>query len=50
MFKDLFDFAYFPKYDDALEHLANNFAEKENWDYQHTTTLHKKPILRNYLN
>ncbi len=50
MFKQLFDFAYFPQYDDALDYLANNLAEKENWDYQHSHTSQKKPILRSYLN
>ncbi|HEY9810855.1 MAG TPA: DUF3825 domain-containing protein [Halomicronema sp.] len=50
MFKDLFDFAYFPGYDAAIDYLAENLAQKEKWDYQHTPTSQKKPILRSYLN
>jgi len=50
MSKQLFDFAYFPRYDDVIDRLAGNLAQKENWDYQHTPTSQNKPILRNYLN
>ncbi|BBD55250.1 DUF3825 domain-containing protein [Planktothrix agardhii] len=48
--KQLFDFAYFPEYDNVIYYLAENLAQKENWDCQHTSTLQNKPILRNYLN
>jgi hypothetical protein len=44
----LFDLAFFPALNDKLDDLAN-LAEQEDWNYQHTTTTHHKPILYNYL-
>jgi len=42
-------FAWFPgELDDILNNLAN-LAEKEDWDYRYTETIHNKPILYNYL-
>lgn len=44
----LFDLAYFPSLDDKLDDLSG-LAETENWDYQHSSTSHNKPVLYNYL-
>lgn len=44
----LFDLAYFPSMNDKLDTLAK-LAEEEDWEYQHTTVEHYKPILYNYL-
>ena len=46
----LFQFAYFPNYERDLEYLAQELAQKENWDYQHPPRTQNKPILKNYLN
>ncbi|NCU32110.1 MAG: DUF3825 domain-containing protein [Candidatus Moranbacteria bacterium] len=45
---ELFDFAYFPKYDDSISFLAEKLAEKEQWDFAEASTGHF-PILKNYL-
>ena len=29
----LFRFAYFPKYDTTIKYLAENLADKEDWDF-----------------
>ena len=48
-FPQLFrDFAFMPKFDDNIDELAV-LAETENWDYQHTASPHRHPVLRNYL-
>lgn len=43
---ELFDFAFFPKYDSVIQHLAENLADKEEWNYPGS---HNFPILKNYL-
>lgn len=45
---DSTEFAVFPKYMEQVEALAK-LAEPENWDYKHSKTVAKFPILRNYL-
>ena len=44
----LFKFAYFPKYDDCVKHLAEILADKEPWDFSDTSEK-KYAILKNYL-
>lgn len=34
----IFKFAYFPKYDDAIKHLAEKLADKEEWDFSDVQT------------
>lgn len=50
--RDLFDFAYFPKFDHNIEKLAE-LAQDEDWEYKNTSSSQnqnqKKPILRSYL-
>lgn len=44
----LFDFAFFPNYNASIEYLANNLADKEDWEFSDA----KEPkfsILKNYL-
>ena len=44
----ILDFAYFPTYDKSIEFLANNLADKEEWEF----TDAKRPkysILKNYI-
>jgi hypothetical protein len=48
MLQELFAFAYIPKYEDAIKYLAENLAEKEQWDFGNPATK-KYPILKNYL-
>jgi Domain of unknown function (DUF3825) len=44
----LFKFAYFIKYDESIEYLAENLASPEQWNY--SSTSHKNyPILKSYL-
>jgi hypothetical protein len=45
---DLFSFAYFPYYNDAIKHLAENLAEQEEWDFSNSTK-NTYPILKNFL-
>lgn len=44
----LFRFAFFPKYEENIKHLAENLADKEPWDFSDTTEK-KYAILKNYL-
>lgn len=44
----LFEWAYFPEYDNKLEELAN-LAMDENWNYKHMKSDRPLPILSNYL-
>lgn len=44
----LFAFAYFPKYDNAIEFLANTLADPEDWDFSDATRK-TYSILKNYL-
>src|SRR5262249_4745049 len=46
--EDVFDLVFIPHTDERLDALAV-VAEPEEWDYRHTTTDHKKPILYNYV-
>jgi hypothetical protein len=46
--QQLFEFAFFPKYQDVLEFLAENLADKEEWDFGKPQTK-RYPILKNYL-
>ena len=45
---ELFDFAFFPFREDALNDLAG-MAEDESWDYENTPSPNAHPILFNYL-
>lgn len=45
---ELFNFAFFPRYHDCIQDLAENLAEREDWDYSNSTSAHY-PILKNYL-
>ena len=45
---ELFEFAYIPKYDEAIRHLAESLAEKEEWDFS-GTEVKRYAILKNYL-
>jgi len=45
---ELFQFAYVPKYEDAIKYLAENLAEKEEWDWS-TSTEKTYSILKNYI-
>ena len=33
----LFEFAYFPSYEDQIKDLAENIADHERWDFSDTT-------------
>ncbi len=44
----LFEFAYIPRYDDAIKYLAERLAEPEIWDFNNPT-VKKYSILKNYL-
>ncbi|EAN6358860.1 DUF3825 domain-containing protein, partial [Salmonella enterica] len=44
---DLFKFAFFPGFDDKIKDLAENLADKENWDF--STGGGKHSILKNYM-
>lgn len=46
--QELFKFAYFPNYDDYILDLAENIAQKEDWDFS-DTIVKKYSILKNYL-
>lgn len=45
---ELFKFAVFPNYDNAINFLAENLADKEEWDFTDTSTK-SNSILKNYL-
>ncbi len=45
---ELFKFAFFPDYNAAMEYLAENLADPENWDFADTPTKNYS-ILKNYL-
>ncbi len=45
---ELFLFAFFPNYDKAIEHLAENLADPEDWEFSDVTTKNYS-ILKNYL-
>jgi len=44
----LFQFAFFPKYEESIEFLATTLADNENWNYSGSRTK-KFPILKSYL-
>ncbi|MES2387407.1 MAG: DUF3825 domain-containing protein [Bacteroidota bacterium] len=44
----LFDFAYFPSYLDSIRFLAEELADKEDWDF-HDSGAKSYSILKNYL-
>lgn len=44
----IFEFAYFPKYEDCMKFLAEVLADKEPWDYSDSQES-KNSILKNYL-
>ena len=46
--EELFDFAYFPKYEEKLSELAG-IAESENWKYSKPFEGSELPVLQNYL-
>lgn len=46
---EIFNFAYFPKYDEAIKFLGEKLADPEEWDF--STTINKTfSILKNYVN
>lgn len=45
---ELFKFAFFPNFDNSIAFLADNLADKENWDFADTLTKNNT-ILKNYL-
>ena len=47
-FSQLFRFAYFPKYEEAIKHLAETLSDSEPWDYSDSQT-QTFAILKNYL-
>lgn len=46
--EDILDFAFIPAMDEQLEKLAE-LAEREDWDYHNTGSVHRFPILYNYI-
>lgn len=44
----LFDFAFFPQYDKAIDYLAHSLADKEDWDFSDSIDKNNS-ILKNYL-
>jgi len=48
MGSELFDFAFFPKYDESIKYLAENLADKEEWEFSAKQTK-SFTILKNYL-
>ena len=44
----LFEFAFFPQYENNIRFLADTLADKEDWDFSDTTVI-KYSILKNYL-
>jgi hypothetical protein len=47
-FSELFTFAFFPNYDSHIQDLAENLAQKEEWDFS-DSPIKKFSILKNYL-
>lgn len=47
-FYELFQFAFFPDYENSIEFLANNLASKEIWDFSDSLKKNNS-ILKNYL-
>lgn len=47
-FYELFSFAFFPKFEDAIKYLAEDLASPEEWDYSDSTEK-TYSILKNYL-
>ena len=45
---ELFKFAVFPNYDNAISFLAETLADKEEWDFT-DTSIKSYGILKNYL-
>jgi len=45
---EIFKFAYFPKFDQSIEYLAENLAHEEQWDFSDSGSK-KYSILKNYL-
>ena len=45
---DLFSFAFFPRYNNAIRYLAENLADTEEWDFSDVQQK-KYSILKNYL-
>lgn len=45
---ELFNFAFFPNWEKSIEYLAENFADKEQWDFSGSTAKNY-PILKNYI-
>ncbi len=45
---ELFKFAYFPNYNNAIRYLAEDLADQEDWDFSDAQTK-KYSILKNYL-
>lgn len=45
---ELFDFAFFPNFDNAIKYLAEDLADDEKWDFSDSQEK-KYPILKNYL-
>ena len=46
--QQLFSFAFFLKYEDAITYLAENLADKEEWDFSDVSEK-RYSILKNYL-
>lgn len=44
----LYEFAYFPKFDESIKYLAENICDEEEWDFSSTTN-NSFSILKNYL-
>jgi len=44
----IFEFAFFPKYEEDMKNLAENFADKEPWDFSDSKE-NRYSILKNYL-
>lgn len=50
--RELFEFAFFPKYEADIQNLAENLADREDWDFisrTPTTLVKRYPILKTYL-
>lgn len=46
---ELFKFAFIPNYEGAIQYLAKNLADHEEWDFTIRKSDHPFPILKNYL-
>jgi hypothetical protein len=47
-FSELFKFAFIPKYENAIQYLGDNLADKEDWDFSDSNQKNNS-ILKNYL-